>query len=271
MPVLLQAVTRLVALKRLGVLLFVLLATLCATNTASAHERLQTKTRVRNFELAEHHSHGLSTTVKQRKPSWKSRYWCPNSHQIYSYKWRDPSGRDADVPSYLHWLVDADDAGYWQAGGDFFAGLASSATFGQSDRLIDATGLGRYGHKCSDARAVGLGVGIAAQLLEGVGTVKLLQGTRSAYAASAAAIPGEARALIPVVGEENAARWAVASRGLVESEARAALGLIGDAFDLRNEIKYGNDLGPTANQLFGDKGSWDAAISSFWNSLAGVE
>jgi hypothetical protein len=93
---LLQAVARLVAIKRLGVLLFVLLAALCTANTASAHERTQTKTRVRNFELAEHHSHGLSAPAKQRKASGKSRYWCPNSRPIHSYRWRDPSGRFLD-------------------------------------------------------------------------------------------------------------------------------------------------------------------------------
>lgn len=45
LPVLLQALARLVALKRLGVLLFVLEAALCmTTSTTSAHEHLQTKT-----------------------------------------------------------------------------------------------------------------------------------------------------------------------------------------------------------------------------------
>ncbi|MES1173208.1 MAG: hypothetical protein ABUL62_02680, partial [Myxococcales bacterium] len=101
---------RLVSLKRLGVLLFVLLATLCAANTASAHERTQTKTRVRDFELAEHHSYELSAPTKQRNASGKSRYWCPNSHQIHSYRWRDPSARDAsDVADWISrqdWIDD---------------------------------------------------------------------------------------------------------------------------------------------------------------------
>jgi hypothetical protein len=46
------------------------------------------------LELAEHHSHGLLTPAKQRNASGKPRYWCPNSHQIHSFRWRDPSGRD---------------------------------------------------------------------------------------------------------------------------------------------------------------------------------
>jgi hypothetical protein len=76
--------------------------TLSATNTASARERAQTKTRIRDFELAEHHSHGLSALAKQRNTSGKSRYWCPNSHQIHSFRWRDPSGRDAsDVADWI--------------------------------------------------------------------------------------------------------------------------------------------------------------------------
>jgi hypothetical protein len=56
---LLQANARLVALKRLGVLLFVLAATLCASSTASALEPAQTKTRVWGFDFAEHNSDGL--------------------------------------------------------------------------------------------------------------------------------------------------------------------------------------------------------------------
>lgn len=59
MPALLQSFLRLVALKRLGVLLFVLAATLCATSNASALEPVQTKTRVWGFDFAEHNSAGL--------------------------------------------------------------------------------------------------------------------------------------------------------------------------------------------------------------------
>jgi hypothetical protein len=58
-PALLQAFARLVALKRLGVLLFVLAATLCASCNASAIEPTQTKTRVWGFDFAEHNSDGL--------------------------------------------------------------------------------------------------------------------------------------------------------------------------------------------------------------------
>jgi hypothetical protein len=42
-PALLQVFLRLVALKRLGILLFVLAATLCTSSTASAIEPMQTK------------------------------------------------------------------------------------------------------------------------------------------------------------------------------------------------------------------------------------
>jgi hypothetical protein len=56
---LLQAFVRLVALKRLGVLLFVLAATLCASSTASALEPAQTKTRVWDFQLPGNNSSGL--------------------------------------------------------------------------------------------------------------------------------------------------------------------------------------------------------------------
>lgn len=59
MPAPLQVFLRLVALKRLGVLLFVLAATLCASSNASALEPSQTKTRVWGFDFAEHKSDGL--------------------------------------------------------------------------------------------------------------------------------------------------------------------------------------------------------------------
>jgi hypothetical protein len=58
-PALLQAFARLVALKRLGILLLILAATLCAASTASALEPTHTKTRVWGFDFAEHNSDGL--------------------------------------------------------------------------------------------------------------------------------------------------------------------------------------------------------------------
>ena len=70
------------------------------------------------------------------------------------FTWRDPSGRFGldDVKDALFWL---DDQGVLQASGDFSAGVSSALTFGLSDMLIDATGLGKYGDKCSTARRVG--------------------------------------------------------------------------------------------------------------------
>ena len=67
MPTLLQAFLRLVALKRLGVLLFVLAATLCAASNASALEPAQTKTRVWGFDFAEHNSDGLLNAATHGK------------------------------------------------------------------------------------------------------------------------------------------------------------------------------------------------------------
>ena len=66
-PALLQTFLRLVALKRLGTLLFVLAATLCASSTASAFEHAQTKTRVWGFDFAEHNSSGLFRTASSGK------------------------------------------------------------------------------------------------------------------------------------------------------------------------------------------------------------
>lgn len=39
--------------------------------------------------------------------------------------------------------------------GDFSAGVSSALTFGLSDKLIAATGLGKYGSKCSGAYFLG--------------------------------------------------------------------------------------------------------------------
>ena len=67
MPALLQAFVRLVALKRLGVLLFVFAATVCVASTASALEPAQTKTRIQGFDFAEHNSYGLLSAATSRK------------------------------------------------------------------------------------------------------------------------------------------------------------------------------------------------------------
>jgi hypothetical protein len=66
-PALLQAFARLVALKRLGVLLFVFAATLGASGTASALEPTQIKTRVWGFHFAEHNSDGLLSAATHGK------------------------------------------------------------------------------------------------------------------------------------------------------------------------------------------------------------
>ena len=82
------------------------------------------------------------------------------------FRWRDPSGRFGidDVNNLLFWL---DDQGAFQAYGDYASGLSSALTFGLSDILIDATGLGRYGDKCSTARGIGQLAGLAAGLVAG--------------------------------------------------------------------------------------------------------
>jgi hypothetical protein len=54
-----------------------------------------------------------------------------------------------------------------QGAGDFSAGVASALTFGLSDKLIGATGLGKYGSKCSGSFAVGRGAGLAVALVGG--------------------------------------------------------------------------------------------------------
>jgi len=71
---------------------------------------------------------------------------------LYQYVGNDPinstdiSGLLEGVPDWLLWL---DDHGVLQGAGDFSAGVASSVTFGLSDKLIGLTGLGKYGSKCS--------------------------------------------------------------------------------------------------------------------------
>jgi len=73
---------------------------------------------------------------------------------LYVYVGNDPinatdvSGLLKGVPDWLLWL---DDHGVLQGAGDFSAGVASALTFGLSDKLIGATGLGKYGSKCSGA------------------------------------------------------------------------------------------------------------------------
>ncbi|MFZ5895027.1 MAG: RHS repeat-associated core domain-containing protein [Myxococcota bacterium] len=77
---------------------------------------------------------------------------------VYAYVGNDPinltdiSGLLAGVPDWLLWL---DDHGVLQSAGDFSAGVSSALTFGLSDKLIDATGLGAHGSRCSTAYTVG--------------------------------------------------------------------------------------------------------------------
>lgn len=71
---------------------------------------------------------------------------------LYQYVGNDPinstdiSGLLKGVPDWLLWL---DDHGVLQGAGDLSAGVSSALTFGLSDKLIGATGLGKYGSKCS--------------------------------------------------------------------------------------------------------------------------
>lgn len=50
----------------------------------------------------------------------------------------------------------------------------------------------------------------------------------------------------------------------------------GKLFDARNVFKYGNSLGPSANHLFGNYGTWEGVIAAsgrtnaFWNMLGGL-
>jgi hypothetical protein len=158
------------------------------------------------------------------------------------------------------WLLDFDDAGYFLDAQNFVAGVTGSVTFGISDSLF--AGLGVDNDKCSSAYAGGEAAGIALGFLEGGSSLGKLAKARGGYGAVVRAIPQAARDLVPLMGEESAARWAVAARDLAKAESRDALGIVGNAFDALNEARYGNALGPTANELYGAKGSWDAVISS---------
>ena len=89
---------------------------------------------------------------------------------LYVYVGNDPinatdvSGLLKGVPDWLLWL---DDHGVLQGAGDFSAGVASALTFGLSDKLIGATGLGKYGSKCSGAYFGGHVGGMAIAFLGG--------------------------------------------------------------------------------------------------------
>ncbi|MFZ5893275.1 MAG: RHS repeat-associated core domain-containing protein [Myxococcota bacterium] len=111
---------------------------------------------------------------------------------VYAYVGNDPinltdiSGLLAGVPDWLLWL---DDHGVLQSAGDFSAGLSSALTFGLSDKLIDATGLGAYGSKCSGAYAVGRYSGFALALGGSIGRLALRGATGAARAGTEVARP----------------------------------------------------------------------------------
>jgi RHS repeat-associated protein len=100
----------------------------------------------------------------------------------------DPTGLLEGVPD---WLEQWDNSGGLQDTGDFFAGMSSSLTFGLSDYLIDASGLGKYGSKCSGAYEGGSIAGAGVALLGG-------PAIRAAKAARAAT--GPLRAWVRVKG-----------------------------------------------------------------------
>ena len=100
-PALISALSRLACLRWLGALLCAL-ALVCATANASARELVQTKTRVRGFELsrAEHAEHRERVSL-ERHPGFPHLQLqpCVRPAPLWSwpgnnpYRWRDPSGR----------------------------------------------------------------------------------------------------------------------------------------------------------------------------------
>jgi len=62
---------------------------------------------------------------------------------------------------------------------------------------------------------------------------------------------------------EAVARWAVAARNNLKVLARVFTPRSEvAAMEARNLARYGNKIGPTADQLFAKYGSWDAVISA---------
>jgi RHS repeat-associated protein len=126
------------------------------------------------------------------------------------FRWADPSGRFGvrDVNGFLFWL---DDHGVFQAYGDYASGLSSALTFGLSDKLIGATGLGKFGDKCSTGRRVGEIAGTALGLAGLAGTARSLvnaaRGTLTAVErAEIQAIANQFKTEIRVVGSRAAGR-----------------------------------------------------------------
>jgi hypothetical protein len=77
--------------------------------------------------------------------------------------------------------------GVLQSAGDFSAGVSSALTFGLSDKLIGATGLGKYGSKCSGAFSVRKYATMAATLVgagaAALGKAAVVEGAEAASAA----------------------------------------------------------------------------------------
>jgi len=76
----------------------------------------------------------------------------------------DPTGLLAGVPD---WLEALDNSGALQAAGDFSAGISAALTFGLSNKIIDAAGLGGYRDECSGSYSAGQFAGLALGLAAG--------------------------------------------------------------------------------------------------------
>jgi hypothetical protein len=140
----------------------VALAALLLSNTAAASSTALAPnvTRTREVPSAEYHVYVIALRVPHVRAQAR-RLGAPGARSAAS-----TTGR-AVPPS-----KGGRHHGVLQTAGDFSAGVSSALTFGLSDKLIGATGLGKYGSKCSGSFAAGKYATMAATLVSaGVGAL----------------------------------------------------------------------------------------------------
>lgn len=149
-----------------------------------------------------------------------------------------------------------------QDAANFFGGVLNAVTFGNGRRVLGALGMAckvDYGSGWFAAgEAVGTAVDVGGGALGAYRSIKAFKTIRAArvsYVRNVKTIRDQARVLMRLgVESEDAARFAVDARNAIKIDARRALpSLVRRMIERRNLARYGDRIGPNADDLLRTK------------------